>query len=119
MTDADDNTPSVETRLDAIAHRLEWINDDRLGIQPKLWVFMMEQFLAVSGAVILGFLVLGLIGVMSWSTVIGTLDTFLSLTVGGVAVLTFVERAASEVVDRRERSRTNRSLIETGTEDDP
>jgi hypothetical protein len=119
MTDADDDAPSIETRLEALAHRVDWIDRDRLGIRHTLWVWMAEHLLSVSGALIIGGLLLGAVGVVSWSAVISWLDTFLSGIIGILAVLTFVARVASFVSDRREQSRANRSLIESSFEDDP
>lgn len=114
----DEDEPSVETRIEALAVRLDWIDDDRLGGRHLLWVFITEQLLAVSGALVLGFLVLGASGIIPWDTVLGSLDTFLSLIVGGLAVLTFMERVVWTIGEWRDRSRENRWLIETGFEDD-
>lgn len=115
----DSKTPPVDTRLEALAHRLDWIERDRLSIRHQLWVWMAEHLLAVSGAMILGGFALGASGLVAWDAVFSWLDTFLSGIVGILAVLTVVARIGSFVADRRERTRANRSLIETSVEDDP
>jgi hypothetical protein len=119
MTNADDDEPSIETRLEALAHRVDWIDRDRLSIRHTLWVWMAEQLLSVFGAIILVGLLAGVSGVVSWDVIIPWLDTLLSGAVGILAVLTFVARVSSVVTDWREQSRANRSLIESDTEDDP
>jgi hypothetical protein len=113
-----DDGPSVETRLDAIAHYLGWIDRDRLGMRPKLWVWMVEWLLTVFGAIILVGLAVGVSGVISWDAVVAWLDDPASLVIGLLAVLTFLSRAVWTVSEWRDRSRENRSLIETGTGDD-
>lgn len=117
--DSEGDEPSIETRIEALAHRVDWIDRDRLGIRPKLWVWMVEWLLTVAGALILGFLVVGASGVLSWDVVIGMLDTYLSAIIGAIAVLTFIERAVWVIGEWRDRSRENRSLIEGEFEDDP
>jgi hypothetical protein len=120
MTDADDEQePPVETRLEALAHRLDWIDRDRLGIHPKLWVWMAEQYFTAFGAIVLIGLLIGVSGIMPWDATIAWLDNLMSALIGTLAVLTFLARVTWAFGDRRDRSRENRSLIETSTEDDP
>lgn len=115
--DADDG-PSVDTRLDAIAHRLDWIDRDRLGIRPKLWVWMAEWLLTVVGAIIIVGLIVGASGVVPWNVIVAWLDDLMSIIVGLLAVLTLLARVVWTIGEWRDRSRENRSLIETKFEDD-
>ena len=78
---------------------------------------MAEQLLSVFGAIILVGLLTGVSGIVAWNVIILWLNTLLSGIVGILAVLTFVARVSS-IVNRPEQSRANRSLIETGTEND-
>jgi hypothetical protein len=79
---------------------------------------MAEQYFTAFGAIVLVGLLIGVSGIMPWNATIAWLDDLMSALIGTLAVLTFLARVTWAFGDWRDRSRENRSLIETGTEDD-